>query len=326
MTLMNYLPRSLLLLTIILGMNACDSGTGIDSAEEPVAAAALAQTSDNLLVNGGFESQLSGDGWRACSSFANFTTDATPGEGSGALSIMNGACLSQRTAATAGATYTLSCEGRVVSSNGDSNISFGFVDAGSAAIEVQEHLITTADYATITSTITAPASAVSAEVLIYSEGEAAVDNCSLTRLADSELINGDFSAGLTGWQTCDNTAGDIEVISNNLEPGNQELSVSNGGCVYQFVDIGTILASETQRLSTSLICDTLTDGSGYASITLGYRDANFQQISINVENVITGTTDGVFESDLAVPFDARFAEVQIYSTSLTTVDNCSLSY
>ncbi len=320
-----YLPRGALLTVIGLGVSACDSSVDTDSAEEPVAAAALELATDNLLVNGGFESPVNGDSWRTCSSVSGITTYALPSEGSGALSLSNGACLSQSTAAVAGATYTLSCEGRVAGS-GNSTVTFGFVDAGSATIESQENVIASTDYTTIVSTITAPPSAASAEVMIVSDGEAAVDNCSLIRLADSDLLNGDFSLGLTGWQMCDNTAGDVAVTDNALEPGNNQLSVSNGGCVYQLVDMTEILASDMQNLNLDLTCDTDTDGSGYASITLGYRDANFQPISINVENVITGSTDGVFKSDLTVPFDTRFAEVQIYSTSVTNVDNCGLSH
>lgn len=338
MSVKHYFPLSILLTGITLGLSACDSGTLVQGADEPVAAAALEQGTEepvaaaivqlpvNLPDNGGFESLIKRDNWSSCSSSGAFSIDATPGNGDSVLSVANGACLSQSIPAIAGATYTLSCEGRLVNSGGNSSITFGFVDASSAPVEVQEKRITTSEYAPITSTITAPVSAVSAEVLIFSDGEASVDNCRLTRLADGELLNGDFSMDLSGWQICDDTDGRVEVTDSIVEPGNRELSVSNGGCVYQYVDMSEILRDGPQIFNTFLSCDMQTDDSGFASITLAYRDANFQQVHRIVEDIVTGSTDGVFTSDLTSTVDARFAEVQVFSTSATTVDNCSLSF
>lgn len=316
--------RHSILTAFSLGLIACDSADITNSSSELVAAAALQQPSRNLLDNGSFESQIGSD-WRICSSISNFSNDAAPSNGNRALSISGGTCLSQTAPAEPGAAYTLRCDASTTNS-GFSSITVGFIDDNSDPLETHENAITSTDYTTISRTITAPAQAISADVLIFSEGEATIDNCSLIRLPHPELVNGDFSDDLTGWRVCQDTTGQVAFTSDPLGDANQQLSVSNGGCVNQTIDISEVVASRSDFFSINLSCDTETDNNGYASISLGYRDASFEPIGIDVENVLSGTTNGVFASNLPVPFDTKFAEVTIFSNAVTTVDNCSLSF
>ncbi|OED38885.1 hypothetical protein AB833_17765 [Chromatiales bacterium (ex Bugula neritina AB1)] len=324
MTMSNRNLKSAWICAIALSVSACDSAVIFSTVTTPELGAALAQTSENLLLNGGFETFISDDDWRSCSPVSDINTDAAPSEGAGALSLSNGSCVSQTITAIAGATYTLNCEGMVI---GDaySSIAFGFIDESSSPIEVQELAIISADYSPISSTLTAPAAAQSAEVLIYSDAEAIVDNCSVIRLADASLINGDFSADLNGWQTCDNGTGDITILNNALDSSNKQLAISNGGCISQTTDISEPLSSRSD-LTIKLGCDALTSGDGYSSITLAYLDGNSQPLSTNEVPISSASTGGVFASSLAAPAEAHFAQITLYSEGFSIIDNCSIAH
>lgn len=317
------IQRSALMSVVAASLMACDSAMLFDTAQ-PTLGAALGETSANLLGNGGFESPISVNDWESCAPGTDFSTDATPSDGLAALSVSNGSCLSQTVPAVAGATYTLSCEAYEPVDR-YSTITFGFIDDSSAPVEVQEIAIDGSSYGAVSSTLTAPASADRAQVLIFSDGEAVVDNCSLIKLADAVLLNGDFSEDLSGWQVCENTAGTVSVIDHQLEPGNKQLSISNGGCVYQTLDVSAPMQVRSD-LHLYLSCDALTSDDGYSSITLGYLDGNSQPLSVNEVAISRGSTNGLFESDLAAPAGSHFAEVVIYSDAFTTADNCQITH
>ena len=321
----NILSRNVVIVAVALSVNACDSGTVANNTVEPTFGAALNQNPDNLLVNGGFELTVGGDNWRTCSTISDYSTDATSTEGAHALSISSGTCLSQTVQITAGTTYTFSCDARNVSSS-YSNITFGFTDDSTTPVDAIENAITGTDYTTITNTMTALPTAVSAELLIFSEGEANVDNCTLVPTPKTQLKNSDFSRDLAEWQECENSDGNITVSNDGINPANNKLTLSEGGCAGQVIDISNTYDDRNYDVVVDLTCSVQYDEDGYASITLGYLDENLTDLTRKVRNISANSTDGVFKSSLLVPVEAHYAEVEIYSASTSYIDSCSISY
>ena len=175
--LINY--RSTLAISVGLSLAACDSAviTGPATSELDIGAA---QEAPALLQDADFES--GSNAWQSCSTNGSTAiTGEDASDGAQAMNISNGGCLFQNVAVNTGTTYQLNCQAK---SDGEkwSNATMAFLDQNYQPLDSREHAITSENYSTITTTMTAPPFTSYAEILFYSEGSATVDDCTLEEI------------------------------------------------------------------------------------------------------------------------------------------------
>jgi len=177
---------------------------------------------DNLLANGGFESDQAG--WYECGNAANTTISSTnTSEGSKSHNINNGGCLYQEVAVTPGDSHTLSCDASR-SGNNWTILEFGYFNENyGSLLSDNVQVSSTGTYASYDLSGTAPEGSVYALVLVYSEDDTVFDSCqllagesSIPTLApdptqpeptgDNLLMNAGFESGLNNWNSCADAA------------------------------------------------------------------------------------------------------------------------
>jgi len=165
----------------------------------------------NLLVNGGFESNLTA--WSNCGDSNNLSISNSSSSGARALSVSDGGCLYQVTEATSGY-YSFSCD---TSQPGYlwSAIGLYFLDDQYNVLASDFRQVATGGggYSALTVAGNSVANTSYALALVYSEDQTLFDNCSLTggltpRLGSvldtsgEVLSNGEFEDGLADWTSC----------------------------------------------------------------------------------------------------------------------------
>ena len=133
---------------------------------------------NNLLTNGGFESNLAG--WLSCGNADNLAIVGNTSQGVKALGVSGGAgCLYQEVPANAGTNYALSCDANRPGTAW-SIVQLSFLDAqyNNLATEITQ-MATGAAYSSHRLQGVAPVNTAKAVVLLYSEDRTQVDNCVL---------------------------------------------------------------------------------------------------------------------------------------------------
>jgi len=301
-------------LAVAVLLTACDSAviTG------PGLTIGAAFDSPDLLTNGSFNSAV-GNEWQSCSSVQSFNTDTLGSDGSPALTVGGSTCLFQSVPAQVGYDYSVSCDARN-SGAGYASVTYAFIDQNADPLLVSENAVTTAEFTAIPYSAAAPVGAKTFEIAVFAQDEAQLDNCRVSASERVALINNDFSHGLQGWAECYGNAGAVGIINDVQTPENNALVLSNGGCLYQTVDIGSVV-TQIPGVELTLRCDVARASDGYASVTLGLLDTNYQPLGVS-DIPVTG--NGVLETRLAAPAGTRFVELMFYGETETTVNRCDL--
>lgn len=299
-----------------------DCDNNYDNGQEPQPPAT------NLLVNGGFESDL--NGWQYCGNSSGVTTSTLVSQGSKALQTQGSAgCLYQEVPIEVGTEYTLSCDANRAG-NAWSILQFSMLDAGYNIIDSEFLQIESGgEYANYAMTLTAMQDSRYALALIYSEDEMLVDNCSLTTVIEPELepelppitnllINGGFEFDLLSWQSCGNP--NALSLSVDTSEGDKALAIVGGaGCLYQEVPA-------TIGKSYSLSCDAKRQGTAWSILQLSYLGVLYDNLNTEFTQIGAGGDFAAHTiSGGVVPASAAHVVALIYSEDQTAVDNCVLS-
>lgn len=269
---------------------------------------------DNLLSNPSFSNSLSN--WSSCSGAGGMAESINAG-----AEIFAGGCLYQFVPATAGTSYTLSCDARRTGSAWTSTY-LSFANSNWSTLNSVNAPVTTTDYKTYSLNLNAPTNTSYAVVVLYSEAQARFDDCVL--VTDSSgpvdppsssnlLVNGGFESGLSNWQSCANAAN--LSTSNNSSSGSQAAQVSNAGCMYQQINVeaGAIYKAK---------CDALSDGN-WTTLLLTFMDSSYASVSNDFTN-ITSSSYQSKELSLAAPANSVYGALSLYSEGTATFDNCSI--
>lgn len=298
------IKKAALIIAVSTGLIACNSAQ-ITGGPLEIGAA----QSNNLLDHGGFERGF-GD-WRACSDpqLVSLQTNETRTEGSAILEA--GGCLYQTVPAQANDNMVVNCNASKANRDDWTSLTFGYLDANYQPLAtVEEQIIGTAT-TNVTTSLRAPADTAYAEVLIYTESGAEVEDCELIntqRGVSSELlINSHFEEALTGWQAC----------SQGTVTADNAVATVNNSCISQ-----QFTASE--GLELQLTCDSYKTGPEHAAVLLAYLDENFQGIELSETPI--STVEGLFPSaTLTAPAGTVYVEAMIYGLGQVDVNNCSLN-
>jgi len=304
MTLTATIKRATLLAAIATGISACDS---LKITGEPLNLGAAQDGVQNLLNHGDFDGGF-GD-WRACSdpSFVTLSTDDANTISTAQLDA-NG-CIYQAVPAKANDNMMFTCSARK-STNKWASISFGYLDENYQPLKTVEEQIPGNNFSDVTASLRAPANTAFAEVLIYTEDGAAVDNCELINTeagAPAELISNPlFEEGLDGWQTC--SRGSVSVANDS--------ATLNSSCISQ-----KFTAHEGLELSAT--CNANGDGNTHSALALGYLDENFQ--SLAMDEIPLDNNNGYTSINLVAPPATRYAQVMVYTEGTANVTGCSMN-
>jgi len=294
MSLKTNIKKSALLIALGSGIAACDS---LQITGGPIAIGAA--QAGNLLGNGGFDGGF-GD-WRACSDPAAVTLDSNEINTEGTARLSAGGCLYQTVPAQANDQMVVSCNASK-SGNAWTSLSFGYLDAdyqplGSVETPVTSNLLTE-----VSASLRAPTNTAFAEVLVYTEEGAVLDDCELINLSEGLpeefLVNSFFEEGLNGWQSCENG------------------TTISGSCISQ-----KFTAYEDVQLSVT--CDGVKLDEDHAAVALGYLDMDEQALEM-LETPISTEANTFPTVTLTAPASTYFAQVMIYAGGEANLNSCSM--
>ncbi len=280
---------------------------------------------DNLLTNGGFESDKSG--WIACAADNLSQISSQSHRGNQALFQSAGACLYQEVSVIPGATYTLTCDAMTAGS-AFSSININMLDSQYNELTADLASVTTNDYQTLEKSLQAPANAAFSAVTLYSEGPTYIDSCLLVAdetdvtpvtppatlpiPADNLLANSAFEQGKTNWIDC--AAPQLTSIRANEINDGQSLRVENAGCIYQEFPV---TAGEQYKVQ----CLAKSEDARYSSITLQVSDNSFAQLDEAVVVVTPGAFD-TYQTQITAPANSAIGAVTLYSEDASDFDAC----
>ena len=284
-----------------LSLAACDSL----QIGDPIAFGA-AQTG-NLLDQGDFDGGFGN--WRACSDPAAITLDANDDNTMGTALLSAGGCIYQTVPAQANDEMVVSCN---VSKTGNSwtSVSFGYLDRNYQPLNSVEAPVSSSILSEVSTSLRAPSDAYFAEVLVFTEEGAVVDDCELINISaglpEEFLVNSRFEQELNGWQSCDTGTATVD---------NDTVTITEGCITQKF--------TAYEGVSLTVTCDGVKAGDEHAAVALGYLDIDNQPIE-TVEAPLS-TEAGTFPSvTLTGPATAFFAQVMIYATGEASVNSCSM--
>ena len=133
---------------------------------------------DNLLTNGGFETQL--NNWYSCARADLSSVVADADSGASALSVSGGGCMYQEFDISAGDSYRMNCRARRDTAQRYTSVSLSLMNASYSALENSELPVTTSAFTDYSATLTAPAGSRYGSVVMYSEDPAVFDTCTVT--------------------------------------------------------------------------------------------------------------------------------------------------
>ena len=129
-----------------------------------------------LLLNPYFEEEL--NAWQICSGgTVNVEDDVA--------NLMDG-CIRQQFTAVEGNELTLSCDGYRTQESSWAAVALGFLDSNLIPVEVNEAAIPPEQGTFPSVTLTAPATTAFAEVIVFSQGEAHLNSCSLIQIENPD--------------------------------------------------------------------------------------------------------------------------------------------
>ncbi len=298
------LKKAALIIAVSTGLIACNSAQ-ITGGPLEIGAA----QSNNLLDHGGFERGF-GD-WRACSDpqLVSLQTNDTRTEGSAILEARG--CLYQTVPAQANDNMIVNCNATKSNRDDWTSLTFGYLDANYKPLDTVEEQIMGTAATNVTASLRAPADTAYAEVLIYTESGAVIEDCELIntqRGVSSELlINSHFEEELTAWQAC----------SQGTVTADNAIATVTNSCISQ-----KFTASE--GLELQLTCDSYKTGTEHAAVVLGYLDDSFQGIELTEAPI--STVEGLFPSvTLTAPADTVYVEAMVYGLGQVDINSCSLN-
>jgi len=292
-------------------------------------------SADNLLANGGFESEKAG--WYDCGVSANTSTvSGSIHSGSKALSISNGGCLYQEVPASAGSNLQLSCQASR-SGNNWTIMELAFLDSNYNSLASKVVQISTGgSYTEHKAVGLAPEQTAFALAVLYSEDNTRFDTCVLETAsnmapnpappvtptppttppsnATNLLANGGFEDNLGSWNTC--AANSLVNVSNDAAEGTKSLSVNNGGCLYQEF---TVQTGQQYKLE----CSAKRSGQRYTSMTLAMLSSDYASLA-SEELPISSTSFNAYTSTVTAPANSRYGTVVVYSEDPGIFDSCEV--
>jgi hypothetical protein len=131
---------------------------------------------------------------------------------------------------------------------------------------------------------------------------------------DNLLVNGGFEAGLSNWSNCADA--DVATISSDSVSGDSALAMAATTCLFQQVSV-------QGGGNADLSCTASSGGNLYTSLAVGFSDANFDSLG-QTETEVTGNAYALHTVSTAVPANAAYAAVTIYSEEPGQADDCQL--
>ena len=125
-------------------------------------------TATAILANSDFEDDL--QGWQTCSQ-GTVTAE-------NAVATINNSCISQQFTASEGLALELTCDGHKADSD-HAAVVLGYLDRNFQGIDLREASISTEEGLFPSVSLTAPASTVYVEAMVYALGEADINSCTL---------------------------------------------------------------------------------------------------------------------------------------------------
>lgn len=270
---------------------------------------------ENQVSNSDFEQNLAG--WQNCSGNPVFQSSASSASGSSAALVEG--CVFTEFRVQPGETYHLSCAANPLASP-FSSITLGFNDNDFQSLASQEIEVDQPGYNTYSRQVTAPDLAQWAALVLYAEtGGSLFDRCEvlagsaapeppsvvspqpIEAPANNLIANSAFEQDLSGWDSC--AANTTIAASTAANSGQQALSLN--GCAFtEFA----VTANTSYRLS----CFGQPNDSRYASITLGYSDALFNDLQ-SQEIPLTGSGYGEYTLDLQAPPNSVNGALTLYA-------------
>lgn len=297
---LNNTTKGALLIAIGSSLAACDALTITD---DPLAVGAA--NTGNLLDQGGFDGSFGA--WRACSDPSTVTLQSDREDGSAELAPSG--CIYQTVPAQVNDNLMISCSARKPGTEWAS-ISFGYLDANYQSLKTVEAPITGNNFTDVSADLRAPINTAYAEVVLYAEGGAVVDDCELTNLQaglpEELLLNGYFEEGIDGWQTC----------ANGSATTDNSTAIIAGSCISQ-----KFTAYEGVQLSVT--CDGVKTDANHAAVALGYLDVDSQAIGMS-ETPLTTQANNFPTVTLTAPANTYYAQVMIYAEGEANLNSCTL--
>ena len=137
----------------------------------------------------------------------------------------------------------------------------------------------------------------------------------LPPIADNTLlINGGFEQGKQAWNDC--AAPSATSPASQSVEGNNSMQVSQGGCLYQEVNV-------QPGASYTLQCHARGSAVDYASMSLPMLDSNYQELD-TVSATIDSSDYEQKTVTITAPNGAAFASATLYSEGATHFDRCEL--
>lgn len=294
--------KAALIIAVSTGLCACDS-LQITGGPLNVGAA----QAGNLLDSGGFERGFGN--WRACSDPQLVSLENNEERTEGAAIIEAGGCLYQTVSAQPNDTMTVTCNISKATHTNWASVTFGYLDADYQPLDTVEAEIPNTTISAVSATLRAPAHTAYAEVLVYAQDGAEIEDCELTAQQGTTLeilVNNNFDEGLEGWTAC---------AQGSATAASAMATVSNS-CISQ-----KFTASE--GLELLFTCDGHKTGDEHAAVILGYLDADFQGIEVSETQIseLEGLNPSV---TLTAPSGTKYVEAMVYAEGQADLNSCSL--
>ncbi len=217
-------------------------------------------TAENILTNGGFESDLTA--WTACGGNKSSIISSTV-EGNNALNIQGTTCLFQEAVAEPDSTYTFSCQAKRDLATAWSSMQLSFTTSTFASTGVsQVEEITGSDYNPISISLTAPANAANVAVTLYTEDEASLDDCRLTTDAISPPV-GNVAPTITtiaAQSSVQGTSVSVPVLAQDADDDTLSFSATGLPAGVSISPATGIMSGSPTSVGTNNVTVTVSDG------------------------------------------------------------------
>ncbi len=266
---------------------------------------------DNLLSNSSFSSDLSE--WTSCGGQATYAA--------GTAILSDGGCLFQEFTVTPQATYSLNCD--AATSAGYASVQLMISDSSYASLESDLAVVSSTTMAPVMAAVTTPVAGAQGAITLYAADQASFDNCVVVEelsavvppaiaLAANELLdNPTFSSNLDGWFGC----GGEQALSANGVDGRQVLSLTNGGCLFQEIEMVPGLEYGIECVGKTV--------SGYTSVSFTEYDSAYTVLS-SQQQVVSGNNYQNHEIVVTASDNARYGAVTLYAGSNASFDSCGI--
>ena len=290
-----------------------------------------------FLRNGGFESDQAN--WTVCGGGSGIRSSIDARTGGSALAISGAGCLYQEIPIDTGDEVALECFAKADNS-GFASLSLTNSDENYTALNTDSlQIVGNNNFNRYATSLVAPNGASNAVVVLYSDAVSTVDDCQLsingsvdngdqaTTVAqtplvspipassgDNLLINGGFESQLQDWSAC--TAINGAAITASAASGSSALSLSTPTCLFQVVslnDTGTVHAA----------CEAANDSNDHTSISLSFSDGNFASLG-STSVAVTGSGYNLATTSGAIPSEAAYAAITLYSEGDARMDDCQI--